>query len=87
MIADPGCGDLSKHDIETLNRVAVQFQDVDDHDLRKTTLAYQEVGSSDARSDRIAFDDIVVAVGRGQDLDAILRDAKEKTVFDRIFGE
>lgn len=87
MIADPGCGDLSKHDIETLNRVAIRYQDEDDHDLREMAIAFQEIASGDGRRGRIAFKDIVKAVGREQDFEAILRDAKEKTVFDNLFSE
>lgn len=87
MIADPECGDLSKHDIKTLNRVAIQYQDEDDHDLREIAIAFQEIASGDGRRGWIAFEDIVKAVGREQDFEAILRDAKVKTVFDNLFCE
>lgn len=90
MIRDAGSGNLSKHEIETLNRVAIQYQDKDDFEVREITRGFQEVASDSAvrgPADRIPLEEIVNAVGRDQDLDAILRDAKEKAVFDRIFGE
>ena len=89
MVSDPGCGDLSKQEIEVLNRVALRYDDDDDYDLREQTRNFTEVAGNatvNGTSKPIPLEDVVKAVGRESDLDAILRDAKEKAVFDRSFS-
>lgn len=90
MTTDPGCGELSKGEIRVLNEVAAQYENEDDFALGQRLLAFDEVvgiAPVDRSSRPIPFEDIVKAVGRGHELEAILRDAREKDVFDRIFGE
>lgn len=89
MICDPGSGDLSKHEIKTLNQVSAQYEDDDDYALNEKTLALDELAGNHratGSSIPIPLEDVIKAVGREKDLDAILRDAKEKAIFDRVFG-
>ena len=89
MIADPGNDDLSAREIDLLNRVRDQHVNEDDWEVGNFTHTFPEFQDNQAppgKSKTIPFVDLARAVGRGGDLDAILADAQQKAVIDRVFG-
>lgn len=89
MVSDPGAGELSKHEIEIINRIAIEHEGDDDHDLSRRTCSFDEYldhRPTEGSPRPIPFDEVVKAVGREGDLDSIRRDAMEKAVFDKLFG-
>jgi len=88
MIEHPGNGELSKREIRTLLDVAEQLQDRDDEEIGAVTHAFQEYQDHHrpGTSTTIPLADIIDAVGRSEQKAAILQDAEETAVLDRIFG-
>jgi uncharacterized phage-associated protein len=90
MVADPGNGDLSRREIDTLNAVRMQYEHLDDWAVGEATHEFPEFVKFQPGEDRkvqtIPFAELLSAVGRGNDEESIIRDAKDKSVFDRVFG-
>ena len=89
MISDPGNGELSRREIDVLNRVRIEHENQDDWAVGDSTHEYEEFKKNEpakGKSKTIPFEDILAAVGRSDDMDTILKAAKEKAVFDRVFG-
>lgn len=89
MIRDPGNDTLSKREIELLNRVRDEHEAHDDWDVGELTHEFEEFKKNLAprgKSKTIPFEDVLEAVGRAADKPAILKDAENKALFDRVFG-
>jgi uncharacterized phage-associated protein len=89
MIQDPGNGELSRYELGLLERIAREYQDDDEWEVGRKTHAFAEFAvdpPAQGRVRTIPLDAIIDAVGRSADKDAILRDAQEVAVFDRVFG-
>jgi hypothetical protein len=89
MLCDPGNGELSRYEIELLERISRRFEDDDEWAVGRHTHEFPEFIQNEpaAGSSRtIPLEDVIAAVGRSGDIDAILRDATEMGVFDRVFG-
>lgn len=89
MINDPGNGDLSSFEIDLLNGIVAEFEDLDDYEVGEQTHTFAEFVQNRPRkgsSKTISAEDVIRAVGRDSDCEAILRDARERAVFDRVFG-
>jgi hypothetical protein len=89
MLDDPGNGDLSRREIDLLNRVRCEHELDDDWKVGEQTHDYEEFRKNQptkGSSNTIPFRDILMAVGRDDDVEAIEKAAKEKAVFDQVFG-
>ena len=89
MIDDPGNGDLSKAEIELLNRVHDEYEADDEWEVGKKTHEFAEFKKNQpgpGASKTIPFGDLLEAVGRSADAEAIEKDAQQEAVFDRVFG-
>ncbi len=89
MVNDPGNGDLSAFEIDLLNGVVEEFEDLDDYAVGQETHQFEEFVRNRPQkgsSKTISAEDVIRAVGRELDCEAILRDARERSVFDRVFG-
>lgn len=85
---DPGVLALSRYEIDKLNEVSERYSNVDDWKLSALTHEFAEYKRNYRKntSSDIPFEDLIEAVGRSNDQDAILNAAKERAVIDRIFG-
>jgi uncharacterized phage-associated protein len=86
---DPGVGELSRGDIARLEELARRFDDWDDWRLVELTHQFPEwlENQPGDAAKPISHQDIVKAVGRGDDLDAIVQDEVDRAAFDRLFEE
>lgn len=89
MVDDPGNSELSSREIDLLNAVRQQHEAEDDFEVGKKTHDFQEFldhQPAAGRVNTIPFLDLLKAVGREDDAALILKDAKDKALFDRVFG-
>ncbi len=88
MSADPGVLSLSRYEIAKLNEVQARYREVDDFDLSRITHTFPEWRRrhQEGTSVTIPLEDIIEAVGRGEDQEEILEDAKEARELDRLLG-
>lgn len=89
MMEDPGNGDLSRKEIDLLNRVHADFETDDDWEVGRKTHEFPEFKKNEpprGKSQTIAFEDLLEGVGRAGDAERIKRDAETKSVFDSVFG-
>jgi uncharacterized phage-associated protein len=83
---DPGVLGLSRYEIGKLNEVSERFSNTDDWDLAEQTHFDEYVKNyKEGTSKTIPIEDMLDSIGRADDKEAILRDAKEKSFFDHIF--
>lgn len=89
MLKHPGNGELSKREIRTLLAEAKKFEDREDDELGVIAHGLPEYKDRHVAgtSTTIPLSDIVRAVGRMAEEAAILKDAEEAAVLDRILGE
>ena len=85
---DPGRSELSRNEINKLQEVSARYEEYNTwqlvemtHKLPEFEKRYVEDTSTD-----ILIDDVIEAVGRGDDKDAILQDLKDSTIADNVFG-
>ncbi|NLS93394.1 MAG: SocA family protein [Planctomycetaceae bacterium] len=85
---DPGRSRLSRYEIEKLTEVSERYADKDDWEVARITEQFPEYKScySEGSSREIPLDAIVDALGRSDDKTAILQDAADRAVADRLFG-
>jgi len=89
MLDDPGNGDLSAREIDLLNRVREEHEMDDDFEVGKRTHEFDEFLKNmpaKGKSATIPFADLLDAVKRTGDAEAIQQDAKDKALFDKVFG-
>jgi len=88
-ICDPGRAHLSRYEIEKLTEVSERFIQQDDWEVSARTHDFDEwkKNAEEGTSRTIPFEDIIDAVGRASDKPAILQDAKDRAIADRLFGE
>jgi len=88
LCADPGVGSLSRYEIGVLGRVSKRYRRMGDWDLAEAMHKLPEWAGNyrEKTSTAIPFADIIEAVGRSQDCEAILRDAKETRALQRLLG-
>jgi len=82
----PGLGELSRFEIETLQRVAHERADKDEWQIVAETHAFPEWQANNAgkSSKTIPFEAILEAVGRAGQADAILREAEARADIARL---
>ncbi|HEV3345340.1 MAG TPA: hypothetical protein VG125_33490 [Pirellulales bacterium] len=89
MTDDPGVGRLSVHEVEKLQEVCERYASVNDWQLaQEITHGFKEWQDHyrHGTSTIIPFEDIVDAVGRGEDKEAILNDLRNEVNADAAFG-
>ena len=89
LVDEPGLANLSRFDIETLERVAEEHRSRDEWDLVEFTHNFPEWRKNapgDSQMKWIPFTDIFEALGRTVDPE-IEEEAKEDRAFARLFGD
>ena len=89
MFAHPGNDALSKREIDILNRVRTEHESRDDVELGEFAANFPEFANNlplDGNPREIPFDQLLAAVGRSADQAQIEKEAREKAVFDNVFG-
>jgi uncharacterized phage-associated protein len=86
--AETEIGDLSKYEIEKLESITRQYDDRDEWEMVEETHKFPEWKKNDPgdSSRPIPLEDILDAVGRAHDIEAIINDEKDRATFDRIFN-
>jgi uncharacterized phage-associated protein len=85
---DLGPSALSRREVNLLNEVSAERLGRDDFDVaQETHFEEWEKNHHEGTSTAIPLEHLIEAVGRSKDKDAILRDAEEKTYFDKLFAK
>ena len=89
LICDPGNGALSKYEIAKLRELTGRYAEQNEWDLVEIVHELEEWKKNDPgkSSKPIPIEDILDAIGRGADRDAILQDARDQAAFDQLFAE
>jgi len=88
LVRDPGVLALSRYEIEKLIETVREYQDTEDFDLVAITHQFEEWKRNyrEGTSTAIPLEDIIEAVGRGDDRDEILDEARQSRELDKLFG-
>jgi len=88
LVGEPGQANLSRFEIETLERVAEEHRSHDEWQMVEFTHKFPEWQKNDPGDLRkwVPFEDVLEAVGRLADLPEIEEDAKADQAFARLFG-
>src|SRR5205085_12148203 len=89
LMRDPGNGQLSRYEIGKLRGIAEKYAGNNEWDMVEIVHGFEEWKKNDPgeASKAIPLEDILDAVGRGADKEAIEQDAKDQAAFDRLFAE
>ncbi len=89
LLRDPGNGALSKYEIGKLRELTVKYADCNEWDMVEIVHELDEWKKNDPgkSSKPIPLEDILEAIGRAADTEAILQDARDQAAFDRLFAE
>jgi uncharacterized phage-associated protein len=87
LVADPGCGALSKGIVEKLTEVTERYSRVDDWELSELTHGFREWARHfNGGWNPIPWQDILEAQGKPEMIAAVERDEAARRVFDDVFG-
>lgn len=89
LVEDPGLANMSRFDIETIEKVAEEYRALDEWDLVELTHNFPEWRKNtpdDSQMKWISFNDILEALGRTPDPE-IEEEAMEERAFARLFGD
>jgi len=88
MVTHPGNDELSKREIRKLLEIATRLADRDDEEIGVITHGFPEYEKchQEGTSTTIPLQDIIDAVGRSADAEAILEDAKTTRTLDSMLG-
>lgn len=86
---DPGVGMLSRYELRVLREVGDRYAKKNDWDIVNDTHHFEEwkKNYAEGTSQKIAVEDILKAVGRGDDIEEITQDEKERAESDRILKD
>ncbi len=85
--ADLQVSALSQYEIDLINEISTQYAGQGTWDVAEATHTEEyKKNYLEGTSNRIKLEDVIDAVGRKNDKEAILRDAEEKSHFDRLFS-
>jgi len=89
LIRDPGNGKLSKYEIGKLRELSERFSDRNEWDMVEFVHEFPEWKKNNPgkSSKPIPIEDILEAIGRLADKDAIEQDARDQAAFNRLFAE
>ncbi len=85
---EPGVLSLSRYEIGKLDEVAARYRDMDDWQLVGITHEFPEweMNHKEGTSTDIPLQDIIQAVGRSAEQEAILQDAERTNALNKLFG-
>lgn len=85
---DCGVKALSRYEVNLLNELSAKYLGTDEWEVADETHAFDEYLKTykEGTSTPILLRQVIEAVGRADDADAILQDAKEKDYFDHLFS-
>lgn len=88
LITDPGVCHLSEYEIAKLNEIAAAYRDTSDGKLSAITHDFEEwiANHKPESSKPIPMSDVLRAVGREEDEESILKDAKHVAAANKLFG-
>jgi len=88
MIREPGNGRLSRGDVGILREVTKRYEDLDEWQMVDVTHEFPEwIANDPGKSSRvIPFEQILEAVGQSANREAILTEARDNEIFDRLFA-
>lgn len=88
LISDPGLTNLSRFDVETLERIAEEHRSHDDWDMVEYTHTFPEWQKNNPGDSMkwIPYSDILESIGRSTDILSIEEDAKTDRAFATLFG-
>ncbi|MFH0909981.1 MAG: Panacea domain-containing protein [Planctomycetota bacterium] len=92
MVNDPGQANLSRFEIETLERIAEECRSRDEWEMVQYAHEHcpeweKNKPSEQGKMNWIPFKDLLEAVGRSADQKSIEEDAREEREFARLFGD
>ena len=89
LVGEPGNGQLCRYDVEKLAEVSDRYSSYGEWDMVDLTHGFEEWKKNDPgdSSKPIPLKDILNAVGRSEDIDAIENDARTDALFERTFGD
>jgi uncharacterized phage-associated protein len=89
LLHDPGNGALSKYELGKLRELTERYAEKNEWDMVEIVHELPEWKKNDPgkSSKPIPFDDLLDAIGRTADREAIVQDAKDQAAFDRLFAE
>jgi uncharacterized phage-associated protein len=89
LVCDPDVGKLSKYEISKLQEIAKRHEDMDEWDLVQFTHDLPEWKRNDpgSSSKPIPLANILEAVGRASDVEAVSKEAQSLAMFDRLLGK
>jgi uncharacterized phage-associated protein len=85
---DPGNGSLTRYDIEKLEEIRARYREMSDFEIVDETHGFPEwIKNNPGESSKpIPLEDILEAVGRGDQRQAIEKDARATTSLTQLFG-
>lgn len=85
---EPGKSELSEYEIQKLEEVFEEYRDVDQWRLRDITHEFPEWKKNNpgTSSRKIPLADILIAVGRAEDIEEIEQEQVEDAYFQKLFG-
>lgn len=85
---DPGVLSLSRHEIARLTKTAEEYRNLDDWEIVAQTHEFDEWKNNrtPGTSTTIPLEDILRAVGRGDEVESILEEAEETTALRRLLN-
>ena len=88
LVKDPGVGRLSKYEVQKLQEIWKRYEDMDEWAMVEIMHKLPEwIKNNPGESSKpIPIEDILDAVGRGEEKDAIIEGLKQQQTYDRIFG-
>jgi len=91
LIKDPGLANLSRFEVETLERVAEEYRTCDEWDMVEQTHKHcaewkKHAPRGSSLVNEIPLIDLLDAVGRSEDRQEIEDEAKVESAFARLFG-
>jgi hypothetical protein len=89
LLSDPGNDALSKYEVGKLRELAGRYAEKNVWDMVEIVHAFDEWQENDPGkpSKPIPFEDLLEAIGRSDDREAIFQDARNQAAFDRVFAE
>ncbi len=88
LVADPGTQSLSDYEVEKLQQVCQKYRSIGRWGVSELTHEFPEWKKHyvEGTSRPIPFEDVIKAVGRGDDLDEIMSEAEELDALHKVLG-
>lgn len=87
---DPGSSELCDYEIQKLKEISSRYKNYDEWAMSRLTHRLKEYSKNEPQErsrKRIPLDDILEAIGRDKDAEAIKQHAKEQRYFKKLFND